>query len=460
MQKIVGRRQETVARGTTPPNNIGPRSTKDYRALAAKGVFDLEGGGKVFAGQREDAFFGDIGAIFDLVAIRKGTGDKGGGKDFFAGYAVHALALQIPISQLDDADHTIGIWATTERKQVTVRGGRARTEFVQVSRLGNPLVNEVIIPTQLKDRWNRMGPASESEFARFYREPILAGLFNQLYKLGVKESGREDLVQVLLTGVPKLNFTGPKLADMLRINLSVPPTAAAQEEPARRARRRHSGLAERPAARRRRHRHRRACGRRRADRQAGAARRRRRRERRREPRHVPLRGRPAERLRELEGPAEVAQPVRAGACRPEPITRAQRTSHIHWGRKEDDHADGLPRPRLRRPRRAGFQPQPSIVLTALVRGQGPQTATGSSHREAPLISDDPAADNTDVYAFRSPDKPDTVTLIANYIPLEEPAGGPNFNKFGDDVRYSIFVENDGDGRETSTSGSSSRRPRP
>ena len=69
----------------------------------------------------------------------------------------------------------------------------------------------------------------------------------------------------------------------------------------------------------------------------------------------------------------------------------------------------------------------------------------SSHREAPEISKDPVADNTDTYAFVSPDKPDTVTIITNYIPLEDPPGGPNFFEFGDDVRYSIYIDNDGDG---------------
>src|SRR5262245_417766 len=70
----------------------------------------------------------------------------------------------------------------------------------------------------------------------------------------------------------------------------------------------------------------------------------------------------------------------------------------------------------------------------------------SSHREAPGISKDPVADSTDVYAFVSPDRPDTVTLIANYVPLQEPAGGPNFYEFGDDVLYAIHVDNDGDGK--------------
>src|SRR5262245_49387507 len=78
------------------------------------------------------------------------------------------------------------------------------------------------------------------------------------------------------------------------------------------------------------------------------------------------------------------------------------------------------------------------------------TTRASSHREAPLISSDPQADNTDVYAFVSPDRPDTVTIVANYIPLEEPAGGPNFAAFGDNVLYGLHVDNDGDGREDVT----------
>src|SRR5258707_15653021 len=77
----------------------------------------------------------------------------------------------------------------------------------------------------------------------------------------------------------------------------------------------------------------------------------------------------------------------------------------------------------------------------------PRAGLASSHREAPLISLDPAPDNTDLYAFVSPDRPDTVTVVANYIPLQEPAGGPNFAAFGDDVLYAINIDNDGDGEE-------------
>ena len=231
--RVTGNRSTTLATGlTTPPNNIGPRSTPNYRALAAAGVHDLPGGAKVFAGQRDDPFFGDIGAIFDLVAIRMGTGASGGGKDFFAGYAVHSIALQIPIAELDTSSHVIGVWATTERPVVTVqrRNGRLAqaSAWRQVSRLGNPLVNEVLIPTELKDRWNSVGPDRDEQFARYFREPILAKLLNQLYpQFGpFQETNREDLVQVLLTGVPQLNNTGSTLADMLRLNLSIPVTAS------------------------------------------------------------------------------------------------------------------------------------------------------------------------------------------------------------------------------------------
>jgi len=232
--RIMRGEEKIVARGVTPPNNIGPRTTPNYRQLAGAAVTDLAGGGKVFAGQREDAFFADIGAIFDLVAIRKGVGNMGGGKDFFAGYAVHGIALQIPISQLDDSNHTVGVWATTDRPRVRIREFRRKgvrrfheeKQWVQVSRLGNPLINEVIIPTKLKDRWNRLSPERDAQFAQYYREPILAKVINQLYGLGVPETNRDDLVAVLLTGVPGLNSTGPKLADMLRVNLSVPPAAS------------------------------------------------------------------------------------------------------------------------------------------------------------------------------------------------------------------------------------------
>jgi Domain of unknown function (DUF4331) len=225
--RIAGGKAQVVARGTTPPNNIGPRSTKNYRALAAKGVVPLAGGGQAFAGQRDDPFFGDIGAIFDLVAIRKGTGNMGGGKDFFAGYGVHTFGVQVPIAGLKAKNSIIGVWSSVDRRKVTTRstsGARGSGGWVQVNRLANPLVNEVIIPTGLKDQWNGLQPWAESRFAPYYTKPILAAVINQLYKLDVPAEDRDDLVAVLLTGVPKLNFTSPRLAEVLRLNLSIPVT--------------------------------------------------------------------------------------------------------------------------------------------------------------------------------------------------------------------------------------------
>jgi hypothetical protein len=235
--KISGGKATVVARGTTPPDNIGPRSTPGYHSLALSKVVSTSDGGSVFAGQRDDAFFADIGAIFDLVAIRKNF--TSGGKDFFAGYGVHTIALQLPISAFDNGTtHVVGVWATADRQSLTtkttvrrVRGRRVRRtrlvrSFVQVSRLGNPLVNEVIIPTSLKDKWNRTPASAEEQFLSNYQNPILAKVINQLYHVNAPESGRDDLVAVLLTGVPNLNNTGTKHVDELRLNLSIPPTPA------------------------------------------------------------------------------------------------------------------------------------------------------------------------------------------------------------------------------------------
>jgi Domain of unknown function (DUF4331) len=222
----------------TPPDNIGPRSTTDYHALAMGGVHELGDGSKVFAGQRDDGFYGDIGAVFDLVAIRNGTGATGGGKDFFAGYAVHAIALQVPLSQLDNGgNHIVGIWSATDRPVVTTKLAKWRgrtflkktTRWKQVSRLGEPLVNELLIPTQLKDKWNAVGPDKDKQFEQYYSSPILAKLLNQLYpQFGpFQEGNRSDLVSVLLTGLkePNLNYTGETRADEIRLNLAVAPTA-------------------------------------------------------------------------------------------------------------------------------------------------------------------------------------------------------------------------------------------
>src|SRR2546425_11821251 len=88
----------------------------------------------------------------------------------------------------------------------------------------------------------------------------------------------------------------------------------------------------------------------------------------------------------------------------------------------------------------------AAVAVALTRGPAPQAGNASSHREAPLISEDPSADNTDLYAFRSPDKADTFTIVSNWIPGEDPAAGPNYYTFSQSARYNIYVDRNGDGK--------------
>jgi hypothetical protein len=225
--KTVGGKTRLLTWANTPPNNIGPRATPDYRQLAAKAVVDAKGT-RVFAGQRDDAFFGDVGAIFDLLAFRKGTGANGGGKDFFAGYAVHSIALQIPIAELKAKNSTIGVWSSTDRRNVTV-AGKVRRGWTQVSRLGNPLVNEVVVPTPFKDLWNRSAPLQDKQFAGPVVKPVLAKLMNDLYKVNAPEDDRDDLVALFGTGVKGLNYTGPTVADMLRLNYSIPVTPAGKQ---------------------------------------------------------------------------------------------------------------------------------------------------------------------------------------------------------------------------------------
>src|SRR5438094_3265541 len=127
----------------------------------------------------------------------------------------------------------VGVSSSTDRPKVTVKvkGKKLRrtTNWSQVSRLGNPLINELLIPTQLKDKWNAVGPDKDKQFEQYYSSPILAKLLNQLYpQFGpFKETDRTDLVSVLLTGLktPNLNFTGDALADEIRLNLAIAPTA-------------------------------------------------------------------------------------------------------------------------------------------------------------------------------------------------------------------------------------------
>src|SRR5689334_551412 len=224
----------------TPPDNIGPRSTPSYDALAAAAVRNLPGGIRVFAGQRDDPFFVDLGSVFDLAGLRPFNPfhliplPAAAGRDAVARYNTHSIAIQVPINQLVQAPNTtIGIYASASRQAIRVlrRDGSADEfgQFVQVSRLAEPLINEAVIPLGRKDEWNRSDPEDDAEFEGFYTRPEVSRLENLLYGSAlapVDEMNRTDLVAILLTGVPGLNFTGARKADLLRLNTSVPPSAS------------------------------------------------------------------------------------------------------------------------------------------------------------------------------------------------------------------------------------------
>ena len=223
----------------TPPDNIGPRSTPNYDALAAAAVTTLDGGVTVFAGQRDDPFFVDLGSIFDLAGLRPFNPlhaiplPAEPGRDAVARYNTHTIAIQVPIAQIVRAGHpTIGVYASASRREVRILrpDGSAGTEgrFVEVSRLGEPLINEAVIPLGRKDFWNRSEPEDDAQFASFYTSPEVSRLENLLYGSAlapIDTTNRNDLVAILLTGVPGLNFTGPRKADLLRLNTSIAPTA-------------------------------------------------------------------------------------------------------------------------------------------------------------------------------------------------------------------------------------------
>jgi hypothetical protein len=238
-----------------PPCNIGPLSTPHYAtALARPAVHTLSDGSKVFAGQRADGFYVDLGSIFDLGNLRpfqnlnvfgKAEGLKAApGVNATKFLNVHSIALQVPISRVTAHGRpVIGVWTTASRQQVrladTERAQVIRSgPFTQVSRLGNPLVNEVLIPLGSKDFWNTQRPEDDKQFTHYVAHPELAGLLPVLYPgvfphlaaLVSAKTARADLEAILLTGIPSgiipgfTNFTGAVQADMLRLNTSIPPT--------------------------------------------------------------------------------------------------------------------------------------------------------------------------------------------------------------------------------------------
>lgn len=238
------------------PANNGPR-TMDYDKLFDAATYHLANGISVFAGTVDDPFYIDLGAAFDTVNFRTlGSGIPGVltdaedaatqnfASDTVSGYAVNTIALEVPIEMLTSTgkvepatspNATIGIWGTTSRPRVTIRNSPnpavSSGAFRQVQRIGNPLINELVIGIGSKDRWSMDQPVNDSQFAHFDLDPAIAHIVEALYggALKIPPAPRTDLLPLVTYAAPiaaKGTAAGP-IADLLRLNTGVPATPPA-----------------------------------------------------------------------------------------------------------------------------------------------------------------------------------------------------------------------------------------
>jgi len=231
------------------PSNVGPRTMPDYAALAVQGVRDLGNGVRVFAGQRDDPFYIDLGGLFDTLNLGRtplplesdaeDANDTANvfGVDMLSGFDVQTIALEVPASLLTadgkGADATsapkVGGVATTYRPLFTSRGRGTGGQIQQVQRLANPLVNEAIIGTPSKDEWNtseqQSNPNSEAPFLDYYLNPRLALALQLVYGVPAATTGRTDLRDLLLTYGGQGGYS-----DLLRLDLKTPPTPLANQK--------------------------------------------------------------------------------------------------------------------------------------------------------------------------------------------------------------------------------------
>ncbi len=223
LERIVNHRSHTVVRNVrVAPSFVGDASMPNYQRLRNQSLGwtgDVNTSGRVFAGQAEDPFFLDL-RVFDLLY---GGDLTEVGDDTLAGFNVNAVALQVGRRQLAadrdvDGNPVIGVWSTTSK-----RGADGR--YHQVSRLGMPLVNEVVIPLRDKDVWNASRPADDGQFLRYVTNPEVPRLIEAIYGIDAPDTPRDDLVSVFLTGVDGLNQPeGVVASEQLRLNLTTPVT--------------------------------------------------------------------------------------------------------------------------------------------------------------------------------------------------------------------------------------------
>ena len=247
VRRVEGNEHKILAEGLrTPPANIGPKVTPDYENnLGMKAVYHFKDGGKVFCGQRDEGFFIDVGGVFDGLNL-KSLGLTGG-YDYTKGFNVSTIALEVPIKDVTssgkipkkptDKDAVIGVWATASRRSSTVikdDGTRELTgDYKQISRLDNPLVNEVVIPLKLKDAFNSLSPKNDAVAAPFVLDPELPKLMKAVFGINIPPAPRNDLVSIFATGIPVNPITGPNYTtflsdgqphEYLRLNVAIPVT--------------------------------------------------------------------------------------------------------------------------------------------------------------------------------------------------------------------------------------------
>lgn len=229
-----------------PPSNVGPRTTPNYEAnLGQAAVYPLANGGRVFAGQRDEGFLVDVGGVFDTLNLT--SIGQSGGISSTDGFNVSTIGVEIPIQELTRSgqvpasatasDAVIGVWATASRRSTRViRDGKSFVNegpWKQVSRLGSPLVNEVVVPLGMKDAFNASSPADDAAIAPAVVDPELPKLLKAVYGINIPAAPRNDLVSIFATGIPVNAVTGPNYTtflsdgtphEYLRLNVAIPPT--------------------------------------------------------------------------------------------------------------------------------------------------------------------------------------------------------------------------------------------
>ena len=243
--EVRGKNRRSLGEGSmyAVPSNIGPRTIPDYEGLAAQGIYDLQNGGRVFTGQRDETFYIDLGATFDTLNFRSTPvlnesqdaqeNVNPFGNDMFSGFNVNSIVIEVPINEIsDDPNAVIGMYASTSRRKITQRRNNRpaqhQGDFVQVARMANPLVNELLIGTGAKDQWNSGRPHQEERFLDFYLNPRLAAVLNLAFGTEIPTGDRFDLVKALLMYPGQdPSFCHPKTnpcSELLRLNLAVEPT--------------------------------------------------------------------------------------------------------------------------------------------------------------------------------------------------------------------------------------------